>query len=165
MFDVKLKENFKLFVSGPSRCGKTFFIADLLQNITNFAKQPPTLVVYIYKVWQGLENLKNKNTLKFINFDICEFYPSITPELLKRAITFAEKHTNISKLEKEAIFEARKCFLFSDSKPWEKRNNPDFDVTMGAWDGAECCELVGLYMLDKLKILGLNIGLYRDERS
>ena len=53
MFDVKLKENFKLFVSGPSRCGKTFFIADLLQNITNFAKQPPTLVVYIYKVWQS----------------------------------------------------------------------------------------------------------------
>ena len=52
MFDVRLKENFKLFVSGPSRCGKTFFIADLLQNITKFAKQPPTLVVYIYKVWQ-----------------------------------------------------------------------------------------------------------------
>ena len=53
MFDVRLKENFKLFVSGPSRCGKTFFIADLLQNITKFAKQPPTLVVYIYKVWQS----------------------------------------------------------------------------------------------------------------
>ena len=53
MFDVRLKENFKLFVSGPSRCGKTFFIADLLQNITKFAKQPPTLVIYIYKVWQS----------------------------------------------------------------------------------------------------------------
>ena len=66
-------------------------------------------------------------------------------------------------MEKESIFEARKCFLFSESQPWEKRNNPDFDVTMGAWDGAECCELVGLYMLDKLKILGLNIGLYRDD--
>ena len=53
MFDVRLKENFKLFVSGPSRCGKTFFIADLLQNITKFAKQPPTLVIYVYKVWQS----------------------------------------------------------------------------------------------------------------
>ena len=52
MFDVRLKENFKLFVSGPSRCGKTFFIADLLQNITKFAKQPPTLIIYVYKVWQ-----------------------------------------------------------------------------------------------------------------
>ena len=52
MFDVRLKENFKLFISGPSRCGKTFFVADLLQNIQTFAKQPPSLVVYIYKVWQ-----------------------------------------------------------------------------------------------------------------
>ena len=52
MFDVRLKENFKLFISGPSRCGKTFFVADLLQNIQTFAKQPPSLVIYIYKVWQ-----------------------------------------------------------------------------------------------------------------
>ena len=52
MFDIRLKENFKLFISGPSRCGKTFFVADMLQNIQTFAKQPPSLVVYIYKVWQ-----------------------------------------------------------------------------------------------------------------
>ena len=52
MYDIRLKENFKLFVSGPSRCGKTFFVADMLQNIQTFAKQPPSLVVYIYKVWQ-----------------------------------------------------------------------------------------------------------------
>jgi hypothetical protein len=53
MFDVRLKENFKLFISGPSRCGKTFFVADLLQNIQTFAKQPPSQVIYIYKVWQS----------------------------------------------------------------------------------------------------------------
>ena len=53
MFDVRLKENFKLFISGPSRCGKTFFVSDLLQNIQTFAKQPPSLVIYIYKVWQS----------------------------------------------------------------------------------------------------------------
>ena len=53
MYDVGLKENFKLFISGPSRCGKTFFVADLLQNIQTFAKQPPSLVIYIYKVWQS----------------------------------------------------------------------------------------------------------------
>ena len=52
MFDIRLKENFKLFISGPSRCGKTFFVADLLQNIQTFAKQPPSQVIYIYKVWQ-----------------------------------------------------------------------------------------------------------------
>ena len=34
---------------------------------------------------------------------------------------------------------------------------------MGAWDGAECCELVGLYLLDKLKTLKIQVGLYRDD--
>ena len=27
---------------------------------------------------------------------------------------------------------------------WVKKNNPDFDVTMGSFDGPEVCELVGL---------------------
>ena len=36
--DIRLKENFKLLVSGPSRCGKTVFISHLLENIHNFSK-------------------------------------------------------------------------------------------------------------------------------
>ena len=34
---------------------------------------------------------------------------------------------------------------------------------MGSYDGAETCELVGLYMLSQLEQLGINIGLYRDD--
>merc|ERR1712081_32043 len=52
LFDLRLKENFKLFVTRPSRCGKTVFVAKLLENINNFAKLPPTKVLYIYKIWQ-----------------------------------------------------------------------------------------------------------------
>ena len=52
MFDIRLKENFKFFVSGPSRCGKTFFISELLENIETFAKDPPETILYIYKIWQ-----------------------------------------------------------------------------------------------------------------
>ena len=66
-------------------------------------------------------------------------------------------------MDKESIFEARKCFLVSESSPWAKKTNPDFDVTKGAWDGAECCELVRLYMLDRIKNLGLKIGFYRND--
>ena len=54
MFDIRLKENFKLFISGPSRCGKTFFVSELLENIESFAKEPPETVVYVYKVWQRI---------------------------------------------------------------------------------------------------------------
>ena len=47
-----------------------------------------------------------------------------------------------------------------------KSNNQSlFDVTMGSYDGAEICELVGLFILNKLAIkFGKdNIGLYRDD--
>ena len=47
-----------------------------------------------------------------------------------------------------------------------KKENPDFDVTMGKYDRAEVCELVGLSILHILtKRFGHNkIGLYRDDR-
>ena len=37
---------------------------------------------------------------------------------------------------------------------------------MGSFDGAKICELVGLYLLDKLSnLIGReNVGLYRDDR-
>ena len=40
-----------------------------------------------------------------------------------------------------------------------------FDVTIGSFDGAVVCELVGLYLLNKIKsLLGSNnVGLYRDD--
>ena len=38
MIDIRLKENFKLFISGPSRCGKTFFVSELLENIDTITK-------------------------------------------------------------------------------------------------------------------------------
>ena len=40
-----------------------------------------------------------------------------------------------------------------------------FDVTMGSYDGAELCELVGLFALNKLSTLYGNdtCGLYRDD--
>jgi hypothetical protein len=53
MFDIRLKENFKLFISGPSRCGKTFYVSELLENIESFAKEPPETVLYVYKIWQS----------------------------------------------------------------------------------------------------------------
>ena len=52
-FDIRLKENFKLFICGPSRCGKTFFVSDLIENIHSFARKPPDTIVYVYSVWQA----------------------------------------------------------------------------------------------------------------
>ena len=61
------------------------------------------------------------------------------------------------------ILQSRKSFLFDENKPWNKTVNPRFDVAMGSFDGAECCDMVGLYLLSCLQPLNLNIGLYRDD--
>ena len=44
--------------------------------------------------------------------------------------------------------QARKSLLFDNNKsPRQKQGaNPMFDVTMGSFDGAEVCELVGLFL-------------------
>ena len=64
------------------------------------------------------------------------------------------------------IKHARKSLLFYGKCAWEKKGSNDmFDVTMGSYDGAEICELVGLYLLNLLSTkLGKEcVGLYRDD--
>ena len=63
------------------------------------------------------------------------------------------------------INNSRKSFLFLNDQTWTKKKNENFDVTMGAYDGAEVAELTGLYILEKTKkiIKPTNIGLYRDD--
>eukprot|EP00794_Sanderia_malayensis_P008522 gene8522-biopygen6821 len=60
---------------------------------------------------------------------------------------------------------SRKSLLFNDNNAWMKKDNSNFDVTMGSYDGAEVCELVGLLILNNLcNTYGKdNIGLYRDD--
>ena len=47
----------------------------------------------------------------------------------------------------------------------KKDSDPNFNVTMGSYDGAEICQLVGLYILHVLreKYGKDKIGLYRDD--
>ena len=110
-------------------------------------------------------NLPGRDKLTFIKFDIVEFYPSISEELLRLAIAFAREYTTITNQEEEIIWHSRKSLLFGSNSTWSKKGGSQFDVTMGSYDGAEICELVGLYLLDLLssKFCKERIGLYRDD--
>ena len=112
------------------------------------------------------KNLTNKSDLRFIKFDIVEFYPSITLDVLNKALAYARSLIpTITDRDVNIILNARKSLLFSDNSPWVKKESGEFDVTMGSYDGAEICELVGLFLLSKLSSqFGKgNIGLYRDD--
>ena len=116
-------------------------------------------------VIEWFKGLKNKERKRFIQFDIESFYPSITPELLDRALEWAENFITITEEEKNIIRQSKKSFLFTGNTPWVKKGDVNFDIGMGAYDGAESCDLIGLFLLHQLanQIKGLEIGLYRDD--
>ena len=117
-------------------------------------------------VIEWFKSIKEKNSKHFIKYDIKEFYPSITETLLINALNWASQYTKISQDKIDIILHARKSFLFDNENPWIKRNRTvQFDVPMGSLDGAEICEICGLYILDKITtIINLeNNGLYRDD--
>ena len=110
-------------------------------------------------------NLPNKQRCKILTFDVVDFYPSISEKLLVNAINYSKQFTVIDDHTINTIFHCRKSLLFSSDGTWIKKDGSLFDVTMESFDGAEICELVGLFMLHNLaNVLGAhNIGLYRDD--
>ena len=94
------------------------------------------------------------------------FYPSISSNLFNEAIQYASTITEISEIDKAIIKYSRKTLLVHNNQPWERKSgDPDFDVRVGCYEGAEICELVGIFTLNKVSnIIDKNsIGLYRDD--
>ena len=115
--------------------------------------------------WFG--NINDKDRHSFISFDIVDFYPSISEKNLNEALVWPSDLATITENDISIIKHARKSLLFGNGKLWTKKDgsNSLFDVTMGSFDGAEICELVGLFILNHLgKRFGKeNIGLYSDD--
>ena len=114
-------------------------------------------------VIEWFKAIKNKQHHSFICFDIVEFYPSISQDLLNRALDFASAYDNITSEERNIIIHAKNSILVHKHQSWQKKGDTTFDVTMGSYDGAETCELVGSFLLSQLQNLDVNIGLYRDD--
>ena len=105
--------------------------------------------------------------LYIIIFDIESFYPSISLELFNKSVDFAKSMHNISDNDLNIIVNARKMLLFHHEEPWMKKNGEeDFDVPIGCHDGAEICELVSTFILNKITPIMQeqnSVGLYRDD--
>ena len=79
-----------------------------------------------------------------MQYDIEEFYPSISEDLLKKTLDRARTFVDISREEEENIMHCRKSSLFNNTDIRMKREcNKDFDVTMGSFDGAEVLSWLG----------------------
>ena len=83
--------------------------------------------------------------------------------MLEKALDLAKQHCEVSEEDIELIMACRKNLLFYKDEAREKIDN--FDVAQGALDSAEISELIGIYLLHRIKeeIGRINIGVYRDD--
>ena len=136
----------------------------MIGNVANIIKanhwRNTTTVIKWFKL------LPENDKSRFTKFYIVEFYQSISEELLNRSNSFARSITTISDSVINIIHHSRKSLLFDRKSVWVKKGNSSlFDVTMGSYDGAEICKLVGLALLNQLSTVidKSSVGLYRDD--
>ena len=114
---------------------------------------------------QWFKAIPEKEKHAFITFDVCDFYPSISEDLPLKALDYASKFSTITQQHRHIIIHAKKSLLYHQNSPWTKKStNGMFDVTMGSYDGAETCKLIGTYMLSLIASKFKDeVGLYRDD--
>ena len=117
-------------------------------------------------VLNWFNHVENKNQYSFIAFNVVDFYPSITLDLLNAALDFTSNYDNITNDERHIITHANKSCLFNSGEQWCKKSSSDFfDISMGSYDSAESCEPVGSFLLHHITTKhSNNFGLHRDDR-
>ena len=167
-YNENFKQNAKCRLINPAKreIGQVskFYLARIIKDINNIKKFNQWRKTFTVIKW--FQNITNKNDCRFIIFDISEFYPSISEELLKKSISFAKSMTNIDDSTIQIIKYGRKSLLFDNTGVWIKNDdNPLIYVTMGSFDDAEASELVGLCLLSKISVHidSDNVDLYRDN--
>jgi hypothetical protein len=115
-------------------------------------------------VTEWFKNITDKKFLKFINWDIDNFYASITPTILEQALDWASQYVDITPQQRKIILQSSKSFLYFANQSWVKKGDVNFDIGMGAYHGAQVCKLIGLSMMSRLAhIKDLNLIIYRDD--
>ena len=61
-----------------------------------------------------VQSIRNKPAHRFISFDVVEFYPSITEELLIKALDYASQFDKITQEERDIIIYAKRTCLYND---------------------------------------------------
>ena len=74
------------------------------------------------EVIEWLKNIGKKQKHKFILFDIKDFYPTITKDLLTKCLKFAEEKVQLSNDDKKIIYHARKSLVFNEGGTWMKKD-------------------------------------------
>jgi hypothetical protein len=77
-----------------------------------------------------------------IIFDVEKFYPSITKELLLKALKWSRKYVDISDEEIEIVMQSRRGMMFVDGKPWVKKGG---SLLIKVWDTSTLLNVARLW--------------------
>ena len=116
--------------------------------------------------YRVVRNIKRKDQSSFAVFDIESFYRCISTKLFDEAASFVKMYYDFTYGELEMIMHSRKRTLVWQDSTWvTKEDDEDFDIPMVCYDGAEICELAGIYIQNKLCMLVNKkyLGLDRDD--
>ena len=67
--DIRFEKNFKLLLIGPSRCGKTTFLLNMIKRRMELFKQEINIIIYFYKVYQDCFKQLEKENLNCYFFE------------------------------------------------------------------------------------------------
>ena len=140
-------------------------IKNIIQNIvTKILDNLRHILQNSLDIIKWFQNIKHKKNIAFIQFDIIDFYPFLTKELLLQSINLAKNYTNITQEELD-ILACKKSVLINNYTTWEKMTTNNFEVTMGSFNSTQIADLVGIYILDTLgRFINLNsFSIYRDN--
>ena len=119
-----------------------------------------------YETIEWFRRIKNKSKTTFMQFDIIDFYPSITKNILIDSINYVRKYADVTKEQYEIILACRKTVIENNESTWVKSGLDNFDVPIvGGYDSSQIADLVGLYILNILTriISHEQLGLYYDD--
>lgn len=106
-FDARLQHPFSAVVSGPSNCGKTFFVKEVIDNASRVISHKIENIVYIYSCWQPLYDqlLKNHqiNFVEGLPESLCDD-SLLPPEKNNLLIIDDLMHTASNNLEVQNVF-------------------------------------------------------------
>ena len=115
----------------PTKTELGLISKDLIQRITSRLLSGPNLWKNSMDAIDWFKNIRDKKRSTFVQFDIIEFYPSITKELLLKSLNHAREYTDITDEEVEITLACRKSVQFNNHRTWVKSHIDNFDVPMG----------------------------------
>ena len=83
-------------------------------------------------IW--IKNIKFKSRTTFIRFDIMEFYPSLSKDLLLNSLNHANNFIDITEEQIENILTCWKSILTDSKSTWIKNCTENVDIPTGSYE-------------------------------